>query len=299
LADRLKLSRYACRVIVVGLTALGLIVNRSGVLSNATLTEQSLVKGKPGSAAPILGWQAQIVYPGLQDLVASLKQNRNVGLDRFPGEGTTLYQRLRSHPEIERVFQEAMNALSRQANQHLAESYDFGRFRHLVDAGGGDGTNAIALARRYAGLRATVFDSNTVCAIARRNIDASGCSDRVSTVVGDFLRDPFPPHTDAILFCHILTIWSMDRNLQLLRKCWQGLPEGGSVIVFNMMADDDDCGPLSTALGSPYFLAIATGEGMLHAWKDYEQAMSDAGFGKIERVTGLPLNHGVLIGTKS
>ena len=65
-----------------------------------------------------------------------------------------------------------------------------------------------------------------------------------------------------------------------------------------MMADDDDAGPLSTALGSPYFLAIATGEGMLHAWKDYENAMRQAGFTRIERVTGLPLNHGLLVGFK-
>ena len=65
-----------------------------------------------------------------------------------------------------------------------------------------------------------------------------------------------------------------------------------------MMGNDDDSGPLSTALGSPYFLAIATGEGMLHSWKDYETILREAGFGHVQRIEKLPLNHGLIVGTK-
>ena len=108
----------------------------------------------------------------------------------------------------------------------------------------------------------------------------------------------FPVGVDAVLFCHIFTIWSPEKNLALLRKSYETLPKGGSVIIFNMMGDDDDTGPISTALGSPYFLAIATGEGMLYSWSDYEKLMRDAGFRTIERMEGLPLDHGIIIGTK-
>jgi L-tyrosine C(3)-methyltransferase len=290
----MTLQLYPCRVLMIGLTALGLVRKQGDQYFNAELTEQMLVKGKPGYAAPILGWQAEIVYPGMGEFVASLKQSTNVGLTRFPGNGQTLYERLASHPAKERIFQSAMSALSRQAMGHLLDAYDFGRFSHIVDAGGGEATNAIALAQRYPSLKVTVYDSETVCALAQKKIEASGMSDRIFTWAGNFLSDPFPPGVDAILFCHIFTIWSMPRNLEILRRCRQALPQGGATILFNMMADDDDTGPLSTALGSPYFLAIATGEGMLHAWKDYEQAMREAGFSKIERVDRLPLNHGLL-----
>ena len=298
IADRMRLQLYPCRVLMTGLTALGLVQKRADRFFNAPLTEQMLVKGKPGYAAPILGWQALIVYPGLQDFVASLKQGTNVGLNRFPGKGKTLYERLASHPELERIFQHAMSALSLQASRHLLDAYDFGQFSHIVDAGGGDGTNAIALANRHPNLKVTVYDSETVCVIARENIAARGLSDRVFTFVGNFLSEPFPPAVDAILFCHIFTIWSMERNLEILRKCHRALPAGGAVLLFNMMSRDDETGPLSTALGSPYFLAIATGEGMLHAWKDYEGAMRQAGFSRTERVDTLPLSHGLLAAFK-
>ncbi len=298
IASTIGLQRQPARILLTGLTALGLITKRDDAYFNAPLTEQRLVKGKPGYAAPILGWQAHIVYPGLQDFVASLKESANVGLRHFPGNGNTLYERLASQPQLERIFQEAMSALSRQANSFLLEAYDFGCFTHLVDAGGGDGTNAMAFARKFPALQVTVFDSPSVCEIARRNIDQTGLSDRVGTHAGNFFAGPFPVGMDAILFSHILTIWSTERNTVLLRRAYEALPPGGAVLIFNMMGSDDESGPLSTALGSPYFLAIATGEGMLHPWKDYEAALKEAGFNQVKRVEGLPLDHGLLIGIK-
>jgi hypothetical protein len=297
-ADRIGIAVYPCRILLVGLTALGLIRKQGDRYSNAPVAEQMLVKGKPGYAAAILGWQAHIVYPGLMDFVESLKQGRNVGLERFPGKGNTLYQRLASDPPLERIFQDAMSALSAQAVPHLLAAYDFGVFSHLVDAGGGRGHNAIALARKFPNLRVTVFDLPTVCEIARADIAANNLSDRVSVHPGNFLSDPFPPGIDGILYCHMFTIWSLEHDLELLKKTYASLPVGGSVLLFNMMGDDDDSGPLSTALGSPYFLAIATGEGMLHSWKDYEGIISQAGFAEIRRVGNLPLNHGLIVGTK-
>jgi precorrin-6B methylase 2 len=295
IGDRIELKEYPCRVLLIGLTSLGLIKKQDEGYYNADLTEKMLVKGKPDCFAPVLGWQAEIVYPGLVDFLDSLKQGTNVGLRKFPGKGDTLYERLVSNPDLEQVFQDSMSALSKQANQYIVSAYDYSRFSHIVDAGGGDGTNAITLAQRYPNLKVTVFDSESVCQIASKNIAEAGLADRVFTHIGDFRTDPFPKEIDAIMFCHILTIWSMEHNLELLKKCRASLPVGGSVVIFNMMGDDDDTGPLSTALGSPYFLGIATGEGMLHAWKDYEQACKEAGFKQLTRVEDLPMNHGLLI----
>jgi cyclopropane fatty-acyl-phospholipid synthase-like methyltransferase len=191
-----------------------------------------------------------------------------------------------------------MSALSAQANAYLLQGVDFNRFTHVVDVGGGDGSNALALARQFPELRVTVFDSPSVCEIAKHNIADAGLQDRVTTCAGDMFSDPFPEGVDAILFSHIFTIWSLDKNLALLKKCYDTLPEGGSALIFGMMGADDDTGPLGTALGSPYFLAIATGEGMLYSWADYEEKMQQAGFATVERVENIPLNHGVIIGTK-
>ncbi len=300
LAEALQLARQPARILMLGLTALGLVMrDPEGHYRNAALTDARLVKGRAGYAAPILGWQAHIVYPGMQDFVASLKQNRNVGLERFAGTEPTLYQRLTHDQPLQTVFQDAMSALSRQSNAFLPAAMDFGKYQVVVDAGGGDGTNAMAIARHYSSIKTCVFDSASVCEHARQNIGQAGMTERVSTWPGNFFQDPFPPGTDCVLYCHILTIWSMDHNRLLLKRTFDALPRGGAVVIFNMMGADDDSGPLSTALGSPYFLAIATGEGMLHPWKDYEAALKEVGFEQTVRLDqGLPLDHGILVGIK-
>ena len=206
IANRIELNKYPCRVLLVGLTALGVIIKEDDQYFNADLTEKILVKGKPDYFAPILAWQAHIVYPGMQDFIESLKQSTNVGLRNFSGNEPTLYERLVHDPELEQIFHESMSALSGQANYHLVDAYDFGRFSHIVDAGGGDGTNAIALAQRYPNLNVTVYDSESVCRIAQEKIKEAGLTNRVFTHVGDFMKDSFPKDIDAIMFCHIFTI---------------------------------------------------------------------------------------------
>ena len=69
-------------------------------------------------------------------------------------------------------------------------------------------------------------------------------------------------------------------------------------MLFNMMQHDDETGPWSAAIGSPYFLALATGEGMLYTWQEYESWMHSVGFAQTERHE-LPKDHGVILGIKA
>ncbi len=299
ISRELKLENKPVRILLVGLLSLGLIEKEDDSYLNAALAEESLVDGRPGSMAPLFAWHARIVYPTLVDFVDSLRGNRNVGLRHFPGDGNTLYERLVSHPEMERIFQRAMSANSQKTNEALFHAYDFGRFSHILDVGGGDGTNTTGLVKRFPLLTATVFDMESVCNIAKANIRKLGFGGKVQTHAGNFLQDTFPKGADGIMFNHILPIWSEERNIALMKKSYDALPSGGAVFIYNMMMRDDDMGPMMPAFGSVYFLTLATGEGMLYRWKDYESFLRAAGFDRIERVDGLPFHHGLLVGIKS
>ena len=141
------------------------------------------------------------------------------------------------------------------------------------------------------------FDSPSVCERAAANIAEAGLGKRIDTHAGNFFIDDYPEGIDCILFSHILTIWSRDNNIALLKRAHAALPEGGLVMIFNMMSNDSEDGPLVAALGSPYFLSIASGEGMLYMWKEYEEFLASAGFRQSERLQ-LPRDHGVLVGIR-
>jgi precorrin-6B methylase 2 len=255
------------------------------------------VPDSPQNLVDILGWQALIVYPGEMDFLESLRRNTNIGLGRFPGQENNLYQRLAHDPALEKVFHAAMSSLSRSANAILAKAIDFSGMKHVVDGGGGDGTNAIALARAHLHLRITVFDVPSVCELARTNFAKAGLADRLGVHAGNLFATPFPSGIDSILFAHMMTIWSLEKDTLLLKRAYEALPAGGRVIIFNMMSNDEEDGPITTALGAPYFLSIATGEGNLYAWREYEECLTKAGFKQTQRLA-LPRDHGALVGTK-
>ena len=296
LAARLGIAEQPCRIVVLGLTATGLLRKRGDRYSNTHLASLLLVEESPRKITAYVELQHRVMYRGVYWMLESVREFRNVGIKEFQGEEPTLYERLAHDPEVEGIFQDAMQELSVQANQVLARFVDLGSIRHLVDVGGGDATNIIALSRRWPHLRATVFDSSTVCEIARANIVKAGLADRLSAVPGECFADPFPEDADCLMFAHFFTIWGEAKDRELLKKCHDSLPSGGKIMIFNMMQHDDETGPLSAAVGSPYFLAVATGLGMLYTWNEYQRWMRDAGFA-VERHR-LLRDHGLIIGTK-
>lgn len=297
ITQAIGLEEQPSRILLTGLATLRLIIKDGSNYRNSKIVQELLTRSSPSNMIDVLGWQHHIVYPAEIDFIESLKSHKNVGLRHFPGDEDNLYQRIAHKPELEKVFHDAMSSLSRSANQLLVEKVDFSATQHLVDAGGGDGTNAIALAKANPHLSLTIFDAPSVCKLARTNISAENLSDRINTHEGSFFITDFPDNIDGVIYSHMLTIWSPEKNTALLRRTYEALPKGGRVFIFNMMANDSGVGPMATALGSPYFLTIATGEGMLYSWKEYESFLAEAGFTQTERHE-LPKNHGVLVGIK-
>ena len=62
-------------------------------------------------------------------------------------------------------------------------------------------------------------------------------------------------------------------------------------------AKNTEDGLLSAAMGSPYFLALATAEGMLYTWAEHVEKRKLVGFENSEAIKR-PRDHGVIIGTK-
>lgn len=297
IAKRLGIAEQPARIVILGLTTAGLLQKRGWQYRNSYLAEQLLVKTSPRKITQYVELQHHAMYKALWWMDEAVRTYTNAGIKEFPGDEPTLYQRLAHNPGVEQIFQDAMQELSVQANTDMARFVDLGGVKHLVDVGGGDGTNIMALARRWPHLRATVFDSPTVCEIARKNIASAGLSGRLDAQPGECFADPFPRDADCLMFAHFFTIWGEEKDRQLLKKCYDSLPSGGKVIIFNMMQHDDESGPMSAAVGSPYFLTLATGVGMLYTWNEYESWMKDAGFNPVERHK-LLRDHGLIVGTK-
>ena len=296
IAATTKLALQPAKMVMANLCALGFVEKTGESFSNAPVVRQFLLQSSEDNVLAVLRWQALIVYPGIEDYVRSRRENKNVGVERFEGKGKTLYERLSSDPVLEKVFQDAMANMP--SNRFLASNFEMGGRKHLCDCGGGAGRNAVALARHNPALKITIFDQATVCERAQANVRQQGLSDRIATHAGNFLEDPFPAGIDAILYSHIASIWSEETNVRIFRRAHEALPPGGTFTIYNMVADNDQKGPLSVTCGSVYFHALATGEGFMFSALEYEKMLKDAGFATVRTQGGLPAAHALITGTK-
>ncbi|MEZ4296947.1 MAG: methyltransferase [Polyangiaceae bacterium] len=296
IAEKAGLALQPARMMMANLVALGFVKSEAGRFSNSEVATLRLLRSGQDNLVDILHVYARIIYPGIEDYVQSLRENRNVGLGRFPGQGATLYERLAASPDLESVFQAAMAAMP--SNRFLAPSFDLRGRRHLCDCGGGNGRNAIELARANPELRVTVFDHPTVCEKAAANIASQGLSGRIAVAPGNFLADPFPPGIDSVLYAHIGPIWSAETNTGVFKRAAAALPEGGTFSIYNMVPADDHSGPAYVTAGSVYFHALATGQGFMHSVPEYTEMLRAAGFSDVRVVRDLPVSHALITGIR-
>jgi cyclopropane fatty-acyl-phospholipid synthase-like methyltransferase len=179
----------------------------------------------------------------------------------------------------------------------LLENPELKSVRHLLDMGGNDGTTATRLVAHYPDIQVTIFDLPSVTEAARRST-ANGSEGQIQFHPGDLFTDVFPRNVDAILFSHVLEIFSETQILFLLSKTFEALPKGGKVMIYGFNVSDDEQRGLYSARLSLYLNVLASGQGMAYPAKDWERWLRQVGFVRVTSSTGLPYEHGLNIGWK-
>ncbi|NGY63167.1 methyltransferase domain-containing protein [Lentzea sp. NEAU-D13] len=295
----LGLAQRANDVLLLGCTSLGLLSKSDGRYRLSGVLAELITTDDWQRFKDTVAFEQYVVYEGQLDFTESLRANTNVGLRRVRGSGRDLYHRFAENPHMEQVFYRYMKSWSELANRHLVAELDLSGTTKLLDCGGGDAVNAIELAAANPELHVTVFEIPASKAIAEKKIAEAGLSDRVSVLDGDMFADPFPEGFECVLFAHQFVIWTPEENTALLRKAYDVLPEGGRVVIFNSMSNDEGDGPVMAALDSVYFASIPSEGGMIYPWSTHEKSLRDAGFRSVQRIDCAGWTpHGIIIGTK-
>ncbi|MEL7037836.1 MAG: methyltransferase [Cyanobacteria bacterium J06592_8] len=299
ISQHLNLEEYPTKALLLALTALNLIQKDSDRYRNSFVIQMLFLENTWKEFYDVVLFEAKIVYRGSIDYVESLQQNKNVGLRQFQGQGPDLYNRLHEDPGLDQVFYNFMGSWSKLVTPLWLEKIDFSNFQTVVDVGGGDATNSIALAKAFPNVKITLMDIPDSCKIAQQHIDQNQLTDQIQVMGADIFVDEFPQNQDCFLFIHVLVIWSLEKNTTLLRRAYEALKPGGSLIIFNMMTSDQEDGPLMAALDSSYFVSIPHEGGMIYTWSDHEQCLRDAGFTQMRRIDcDFWAPSGIIIATK-
>ncbi len=241
LAEELDLHPDMTYRLMRALASLGLLDEKSDHRFALTESGRVLTEDHPATLRGITrleeGPTHYRLWKHLPDIVAEGRPN---GFQREFGHSG--FEHRQENPEYARVFNDAMTSYSKTESTMVLEAlegYDFSRFDHICDVGGGFGHLLCSLLRDHPSVQGTVLEVPGVVEEEDQHwAEPLGVEDRVEFVAGDMFEEV--PSADAYLMKHILHDWNDEECVQILDTMGRAAPDNARVFVAEFIVPGQD-----------------------------------------------------------
>jgi hypothetical protein len=235
LVEGLGLHPRGAQDFLDALVSLGMLERTGNRYSNTPAADLFLDRAKPSYLGGLLEMANARLYPFWDSLTEALQTGAPQNEIKVGG---SFFEVLYQDPDLLRQFLRAMTGISMGAAQAIAEKFPWSNHGTFLDIGGAEGCLPVQLALRHEHLTGGNFDLPPVRESFEDYVSSFDLSDRLRFHPGDFFIDPLPS-ADVLVMGHILHDWSLDEKVVLLSKAYGSLPEGGALIVYDAIIDDD------------------------------------------------------------
>lgn len=282
MSERLSVPEYGIKVLVEFALGAGIIK----LLPH--IQEERYVLGKIGwflledkMTEVNMNFVNDICYQGAFHLAESIRTGRPAGLAAF-GKWTTIY--------------EALSTLSEKAKKSW---FDFDHFYSdiafpealplvfanrpgcILDIGGNTAKWSIACCRYDRNVRMMILDLPGQTAVAEKNAEAAGLSQRISTCSGNILDENtmIPDCADAVWMSQFLDCFSLRQITKIIRKIAKSVRNDTDIYVLEPLWDFQKFPAASYSLQatSIYFTCIANGNSKMYRYGEILQAIEAGG----------------------
>lgn len=228
LAPAVGVDARALYRLLRALTSVGLFVEDEDSRFSLTPLGTYLRSDVPGSL------RAAALYFGSEELsrawshLSHSVQTGHPAFDHVFGMGSFEY--FAHHPEIGRVFNEAMTGLARQRAAAVVAAYDFSGLRKIVDVGGGQGELLTAVLKAHPTITGVLFDLPATITSAQQNIAAADLTGRCTLMAGDFFV-AVPSGGDAYVLSTVIHDWLDDKATVILQNCHRAMGKNGRLLL--------------------------------------------------------------------
>jgi hypothetical protein len=235
LRERLGLHARSATDFFDSLVALGMLEREDGRYTNAPSTELFLDRAKPSYVGGIL----EMANARLYGFWGSLTEGLKTGAPQNEAKsGDNFFETLYADPERLAQFARAMSSLSVGAGQAIAAKFPWHDHSSVIDIGCAEGAVPVQIALAHEHVTGGGFDLPPLEPMFDSYVSGFGLGERLSFTAGDFFADPLPK-ADVFVMGHILHDWDSDEKQLLLKKAHDALPDGGALIVYEAIIDDE------------------------------------------------------------
>jgi SAM-dependent methyltransferase len=182
-------------------------------------------------------WLALIGSPELWQGFAKTLESVRTGIPGFElAHHAQFYDYLAAHPKLGETFSKALSSWTQWQCNELTRTYDFGRFRTVLDVGGGMGTLLAAILKAHPTSRGILVDQAATIETAKTRFEAETLAARCQFVGGSFF-DPIPGQADVGILKHVLRDWDDHDAVAILRNCHHALAPNGTLLVIEAIVD--------------------------------------------------------------
>jgi SAM-dependent methyltransferase len=275
----LGLHERSARDFLDALVALDMLQRTAdGRYTNTAETEIYLDRNKPSYVGGMLEMMNSRLYRFWGNLTEALTTGLPQNETRNGEAG--LFEAVYAEPARLEQFLAAMTGLSLPTARAIGTAFPWREHRTFADIGCAQGGLTAEIARAHPHLTGYGFDLPTVRPVFESYVAQHELDRRLTFLAGDFFADPLPS-VEVLVMGHILHDWSLEEKRLLLKKAYEALPDGGALIVYDAMIDDERRTNAFGLLMSLNML-IETQAGFDYTGADCRAWMQEAGFREVQ-----------------
>lgn len=168
-------------------------------------------------------------------LLEAVRTGRPAYADVF---GRSFWDDLDAHPEVAADFDALMGPDGHgEPDPNVLLDGDWSHIRTVVDVGGGTGAMLAGILLAHPEVQGTLVDVPRTVARAAPIFARAGVTDRVR-VVGQSFFDPLPAGADLYLLMKVVSNWTGDELIAILRRCGEAAGRDGRLVISGGVSAD-------------------------------------------------------------
>lgn len=252
------------------LTAMELVQHANGKYSLTPESATFLVSTKSSYQGKFFLHISEDIVPQFQQLAETVRTGKPARRVNMEEVGSEFFRR----------FVDALLPMNMAAAQlvarHLASQRKAETTR-ILDLAAGSGVWGIAMAQAFPKAQLTAVDFPNVLPVTRECVQRFGIDARFHAVAGDVLDANLGTGYSIATLGHILHSEGEERSRALLKKTYDALDQGGTIVIAEFLLNEDRTSPMSAAVFNVNML-VNTDKGRTYTFGELRHWLTESGF---------------------